>query len=188
MSQSKKSVCVFLGASFGNKKIYADGIKQLAEAIVSRDLNLVYGGGRLGLMGVLADSVLALGGEVVGVMPTALYEKEVHLGLSKLHVVNSMQERKALMAELSDGCISFPGGLGTFEEMYEFWSAAKIGLYYKPCGLLNIDNYYDKMLDFIQYVVREGFLSEEHQRLMQVSSDPVQLLDQMFTERFSKAV
>ena len=175
-----KHVCVFLGASFGNQKIYVDAIKQLGIEIANRQLTLVYGGGRLGLMGVLADTVLAQGGQVIGVMPTALYEKEVHLGLSTLYVVNSMQERKAMMAALSDGCLTFPGGLGTFEEMYECWSAAKIGLYDKPCGLLNIENYYDKMLDFINHVVKEGFLGEEHQQLMRVSTDAGELLDAMF--------
>lgn len=173
------TVSVFLGANFGDNPAYLQKTKQLAMEIAKRQLTLVYGGGRLGLMGVLADAVLEQGGKVIGVMAAPLYEKEAHLGLPVLHVANSMQERKAMMAELSDGCIALPGGIGTFEEVFEYWSAIKIGIYNKTCGLFNINHYYDKMIDFLRHVVDEGFLSEEHLELIKVSDNPSDLLDLM---------
>lgn len=173
------TVSVFLGANLGDNPIYLQKTKQLAAEIAKRQLTLVYGGGRLGLMGVLADTVLEQGGKVIGVMASALYEKEAHLGLPVLHVANSMQERKAMMADLSDGCIALPGALGTFEEIFEYWSAIKMGIYNKTCGLFNIHHYYDKLMDFLQHVVDEGFLTKEHLALIKLSDNPSDLLDLM---------
>jgi uncharacterized protein (TIGR00730 family) len=172
------SVCVFCGSSLGNDNAYKAAAEMTGRAIAKRGLTLVYGGARVGLMGSVADGALAEGGEVVGVLPRALQEKELaHASLSKLHVVNSMHERKALMAKLSDGFIALPGGIGTFEEIFEIWTWGQLGFHTKPAGFLNVAGFYDRLYDFIAHAVTQGFMRESHQRMMQFDSDIGALLD-----------
>jgi uncharacterized protein (TIGR00730 family) len=176
-----RSICVFVGASLGKNPAYLEATKQLGAELAKRNLHLVYGGGRLGLMGILADSVIQNGGTVTGVIPQVLHEREAHAGLSNLHIVNSMQERKKMMEELSDCFIALPGGLGTLEELCEFWNAAKIGVHKKPLALLNTENYFDKFLEFMDYSVDETFLKLHHRALIKVSTNPSQLLDDLIS-------
>jgi uncharacterized protein (TIGR00730 family) len=171
------SICVFCGSNTGKDAVYAEAARSLAQAIVSSGLKLVYGGGNIGLMGVLAEAVLAAGGHVTGVTPRRLLEKEVvHTGLSELHVVDTMHERKALMAELSDGFIALPGGLGTYEEMFEALTWAQLGFHRKPCGLLNVAGFYDRLADFLDHAVTERFLKAEHRAMLLVDSDAHKLV------------
>jgi len=143
------SLCVYCGSSSGKLNEYATAANALAAALVSLNIRLVYGGASIGIMGALADSVLALGGQVVGVIPKALAHKEVeHPNLTELHVTHSMHERKMRMAELSDGFIALPGGIGTLEELFEIWTWAQLGFHHKPCGLLNVAGYYDALIAF----------------------------------------
>ena len=157
-----KSVCVFCGSSFGNRKEYEAAARATGAAIARSGLRLVYGGARVGLMGAVADSALAEGGEVTGVLPVALQEKELaHTGLSELHVVASMHERKAMMADLSDGFIALPGGAGTLEELFEIWTWGQLGYHDKPCGFLNAAGFYDGLLTFLDRQRDEGFVRAE---------------------------
>lgn len=173
-----KSVCVFCGSSPGVGPAYAEAARALGRALVRRNLRLVYGGGNIGLMGILADAVLREGGEVIGVIPQALLAKEVaHRGLTQLHVVGSMHERKALMAERSDGFLALPGGYGTLEEFCEVLTWAQLGLHLKPCGLLNVNGYYDRLLQFLGRAVSQGFLRPEHRALVLVGGTPEEVLD-----------
>ena len=152
----------------------------MAAELVRQRIALVYGGGRIGLMGIIADEVLRLGGEVTGVIPEALMQREVgHVGLTQLHVVRNMHERKAMMAELSDGFIALPGGIGTLEELFETTTWAQLGMHEKPVGLLNVGGFYDGLIRFVQHMVGEGFLRQEHAQLMLHDADPVSLLEQM---------
>lgn len=178
-----KKVCVFIGASIGSDNQYIEKTKQLAKELVSRNLSIVYGGANNGLMGVLANTALEMKGEVIGVMPDVLVEKEIaHQQLTQLHQVNSMQERKKLLFELSDAFIVLPGGLGTLEELFEVWNAAKIGLHHKRIGLLNIDGYFNHLLEFLKDAVNKGFLKEAHLNLICVSDNPSHLLDTVMLE------
>jgi len=153
-----KNICVYCGSSPGRLKAYADAARALAEALVSRNIGLVYGGASIGIMGAVADHVLQLGGKAVGVIPEALMRKEVaHYRLSELYVTQSMHERKMRMAELSDGFIALPGGLGTLEELFEIWTWAQLGFHDKPCGLLNVEGYYDPLIEFLDHAVTEQF-------------------------------
>jgi uncharacterized protein (TIGR00730 family) len=157
---------------------YADAAKQLARGLVERGFGLVYGGGNVGLMNVIADAALELGGHVTGVIPDSLVSKEVaHLGLSDLRVVQSMHERKALMAKLSNGFIAMPGGIGTMEELFEVLSWAQLGLHEKPCGLLNVAGYYNPLVEFLDRAVTQDFLKPKHRALLLVESEPAILLD-----------
>ena len=157
---------------------YADAAKQLARCLVERGFGLVYGGGNVGLMNVIADAALELGGHVTGVIPDSLVSKEVaHRGLSDLRVVQSMHERKALMAELSNGFIAMPGGIGTMEELFEVLSWAQLGLHEKPCGLLNVAGYYNPLVEFLDRAVTQDFLKPKHRALLLVESEPAILLD-----------
>ena len=175
-----KNICVFCGSSKGANSAYSEAARQMGLALVRRRIGLVYGGGNIGLMGVIADTVLESGGEVIGVIPCALEEKEVaHAGLTKLHVVGSMHERKALMAELSDGFISLPGGFGTFEEFCEVITWSQLGIHAKPCGLLNVEGYYDALINLFDTGVEERFIRPEHRRIVLVDTNPERLLDQM---------
>lgn len=175
-----RSICVYCGASKGNSPVYEAGAIQLAQALVSKKLNLVYGGGNIGLMGVIADEVMKLGGRVTGVIPTALLDKEVgHDNLSNLHVVHNMHERKALMAELSDAFIAMPGGIGTLEELFEVFTWLQLGFHEKPLGILNINGYYDGLIVFLQHAVSSGFLKEIHLNQLIVEKDPMTLLQRM---------
>lgn len=172
-----KNICVYCGSSPGRLPTYAEGARALAAALVERGIGLVYGGSNLGVMGVLADEVLRLGGRVTGVIPETLVEKEAgHNGLSELRVTRSMHERKALMAELSDGFIALPGGLGTLEEILEIWTWAQLSLHEKPCGLLNTGGYYDRLGDFLDHARDEGFVRAQHREMMMVDDDPRRLL------------
>ncbi|NUQ62513.1 MAG: TIGR00730 family Rossman fold protein [Pirellulales bacterium] len=174
-----KSICVFLGSSPGRLPEYRQAAVHLGEELAGRGLRLIYGGGSIGLMTVIADRVLAEGGEVIGVIPQALVDKEVaHLGLTDLRIVGSMHERKALMADLADGFIALPGGMGTLEELCEILTWAQLGLHRKPCGLLDIAGYYDGLKRFFDHMVEERFLREEHRRLLLIAQDAGELLDQ----------
>ena len=171
------SICVFCGSNTGSGEVYADAARALARVIVAQGLKLVYGGGNIGLMGVLADAALAAGGEVIGVTPRRLLEKEVvHRGLGDLRVVDSMHERKALMAELSDAFIALPGGLGTLEETFEVLTWTQLGFHRKPCGLLNVAGFYDGLAAFLDHAVTERFLKPEHRAMVLTGDDPVALV------------
>lgn len=172
-----KNLCVYCGSSPGRDPAYADGARALAAALVRRDIGLVYGGSDLGLMGTVADEVLRLGGHVTGVIPETLVEKEAaHRGLSELRVTRSMHERKALMAELSDGFIAMPGGLGTLEEILEMWTWGQLSLHAKPCALLNIAGYYDRLGEFLDHAHAEGFVRVQHRQMLLVDADAERLL------------
>lgn len=173
-----KRVCVFCGSRSGASPVYEEGARRLGRVLAEAGVTLVYGGGRVGLMGVLADAVLDSGGEVVGVIPKALMRREIaHAGLSDLRVVDSMHERKALMSELSDGFVALPGGTGTMEEFFEVLSWAQLGVHDKPRGLFNVEGYYDPLLAFFDHVVSQGFLSEEQRSLVLVETEPEPLLE-----------
>lgn len=175
-------ICVFTGSSQGRRPEYAAAATELAAALLARRIGLVYGGAHVGLMGLVADAVIAGDGEVIGVIPEALVAKEVaHTGLPDLRIVASMHERKALMSDLSDGFIAMPGGIGTFEEFFEVLTWAQLGLHRKPCGLLNVAGYYDGLLMFLDHAVGQGFLRTEHRAMILVSDDANDLLDQMGT-------
>jgi len=175
---SKKKICVFTGSRHGALPEYSAAAKQLGQELVARGYALVYGGGNVGLMNVIADTVLGLVGEVVGVIPDSLVSKEVaHRGLTELRVVGSMHERKAVMAELSDGFIAMPGGIGTMEEFFEVLSWAQLGLHEKPCGLLNVSGYYDPLIQFLDHAVADDFIKPKHRALMIVEEKPATLLD-----------
>ncbi len=182
-----RSVAVFCGSNPGRRPEYADGAVALALALVAREVRVVYGGARVGMMGMLADAALAAGGEVVGVIPRQLLDAELaHPGLSELHVVGSMHERKALMAELSDGFVAPPGGIGTLEEFAEVTTWSKLGLHAKPTGLLNVLGYYDRLLGFLDHAVDERFLRDEHRGIVLTDAHPDPLLDAM--ERWTPPV
>jgi len=173
-----KRVTVFCGSSRGARPAYTDAARQMAAALVRRGLGLVYGGGCVGLMGTLADAVLAEGGEVIGVIPEALVQWEVaHRGCTELRVVGSMHERKALMAELADAFIALPGGYGTVEELCEVLTWSQLGLHVKPCGLLNVEGYYDPLLALLDHSVQERFLRPVHRSLLLQEREPERLLD-----------
>ena len=173
-----KAICVFTGSSPGARGDYAAAATALAEELVARGLDLVYGGANVGLMGTIADRVLELGGRVTGVIPESLVEWEVaHRGLTELRVVSSMHERKSLMADLSAGFIALPGGVGTLEETFEVLTWAQLGMHEKPCGLLNVAGYYDPLIDFLQHAVDERFLKNVHRELLMVEDSAASLLD-----------
>jgi uncharacterized protein (TIGR00730 family) len=181
----ERKICVFTGSRHGASSAYADAAEQLARDLVERGFGLVYGGGNVGLMNIIADAVLELGGHVTGVIPNALMSREVaHRGLSELRVVNSMHERKALMAELSDGFIALPGGIGTMEEFFEVLSWAQLGIHNKPCGLLNVAGYYDPLIEFLDRAVAQDFIKPKHRALLFVESEPAILLDR-FEEKLA---
>ena len=173
-----KNICVYCGSSLGRLDLYAQSARELAAALVDKNIGLIYGGASVGLMGLMADSVLAGGGKVTGVIPQSMVEKEiVHNGLTNLHITKSMHERKALMAELSDSFIALPGGIGTLEEIFEVWNWAELGLHRKPCGLLNIANYYDGLSDFLKHTVAEKFIKESHYEMLIIEKTPGRLLE-----------
>jgi hypothetical protein len=179
-----KNICVFAGSSTGNRKEYAAAARELGSALAKRDLGVVYGGGHVGLMGQLADEALAAGGRVIGVITEALLAKEVgHKGLTELRVVKSMHERKATMADLADGFVALPGGFGTLDEFFEAITWAQLGIHRKPCGLLNIANYFDGLLAFIDHSVAEAFVRREYRDMLSVSTTPAGLLDLMTRHR-----
>ncbi len=172
-----KRLCVYCGSSAGNRPEYTQAARELARAMVSRDTDLVYGGASVGVMGALADAVIKEGGEVIGIIPRGLLAKEVaHTGITELREVDSMHERKAMMADLSDGFIALPGGLGTIEEFFEIWTWAQLGMHRKPCGLLNAGRYFNKLIAFIDHTVSEQFVKKEHRSMVFVEQQPDILL------------
>ena len=173
-----KRICVYCGANRGRDPAFAVAARAMGEALARRGIELVTGGGRVGLMGVIADATLEAGGRVTGVIPQALMNKELgHAGLTDLIVTASMHERKAKMAELSDGFVAMPGGLGTYEELFEIWTWAQLGWHHKPCGLLNAAGFYDKLVAFLDGASDAQFLKPEHRAMLVVDADPDRLLD-----------
>ena len=177
-----RRVCVFCGSSVGNKPAYQDAARAMGKLLATRGIGLVYGGGAVGLMGVIADAALEAGGSVIGVIPQALFDREIgHGGVTDLRIVDSMHTRKAMMAELSDAFIAMPGGVGTFEEFFEAITWTQLGLHRKPCGLLNVDGFYTPLALFIDQAVSEGFIKPIHRTAVIVDSDPARLLDSLAT-------
>lgn len=175
-----KSVTVFCGSASGFRAEYAEAARRLGRLLVEQKIRLVYGGGNVGLMGIIADEVMSGGGEVCGIIPESLDKREVgHRGLTELHVVDSMHTRKAMMAEKADGFIAMPGGIGTFEEFFEILTWAQLGFHDKPCAILNVAGYYDALLALADNAVKEGFVRPVHRSLIIEDSDPEVLLEKM---------
>jgi uncharacterized protein (TIGR00730 family) len=178
MERRLKRICVFCASNAGNKLVYAEAARALGRLLVERGLGLVYGGGNVGLMGVIADAVVEARGEAIGVIPQALVDRELaHRGLAELHVVASMHARKQLMHELADGFIALPGGFGTLEELLETLTWGQLGLHAKPCGVLNVEGFYDPLLVLLDRAVDDGLLRREHRRLLLVDASAPALLD-----------
>ncbi len=170
-------LCVFCGSNPGSEPSYLAMARALGRMLAQENIALVYGGGAVGLMGAVADAALEGGGEVIGVIPQALMDKEIgHRGLADLRVVGSMHERKALMAELASGFIALPGGLGTFEELFEVWTWAQLGYHRKPCALLNAAGFYDRLISFLDDVVERGFVKPIHRSMLIVEDEPAALI------------
>ncbi len=175
-----KAVCVFCGSSFGARPAYREAAQAMGRAIAQKGIQLVYGGGNVGLMGVVADAALAAGGRVIGVIPEFLVQKELaHKGLTELHIVQSMHERKAMMAMLSEGFIALPGGFGTFEEFCEILTWSQLKLHNKPHGLLNVEGYYDPLIRQFNQALSEQFISPAHRAMVLEETDPLRLLERM---------
>lgn len=174
---SLRSICVFCGASTGANPVYREAAIKLGQHLAQHNIRLVYGGGAVGLMGVVADAAMAAGGEVIGIIPQSLKRAEVgHQGLTRLEVVDGMHARKARMAELSDAFIALPGGLGTLEELFEVWTWAQLGYHNKPLGLLDVKGFYSKLGDFLDQLVEEQFVRANHRAMLQLSETPGELL------------
>ena len=183
-ASAMRRICVFCGSSPGVREEYGAAARALGAALVRRNLGLVYGGAKVGLMGVLADTVLAAGGEAIGVIPNRLMTRELaHSGLSELRVVTSMHDRKREMADLADAFLALPGGIGTLEELTEVLSWAQLGLHGKPCGVLDVAGYFERLIAFLDHAVAERFLSPEHRAMLLVARDPDALLDRMAAYR-----
>jgi uncharacterized protein (TIGR00730 family) len=179
-----KSVCVFCGSSAGESPCYAESARRLGRLLARRGLELVYGGGSVGLMGVLADAALGAGGRVLGVIPDRLAKREImHLGLTELRIVRSMHERKAVMAEASDAFVALPGAFGTMDELFEILTWGQLGEHEKPIGLVNVAGYFDPLLDFLQRMTAERFLKPKHRDLLLVDEDECALLDRLSVHR-----
>lgn len=172
-----KAICVFCGSSFGTREAYADAARDTGRLIAEQGYTLVYGGARVGLMGTVADAALDAGGKVIGVLPKALEDKEIgHEGLTELHLVGSMHERKAMMADLSDAFIALPGGVGTLEEIFEVWTWGQLGYHQKPCGFLNIDGYYDDLIRFLDHQTDQGFTKDVMRTMVQIAGSPQEMI------------
>jgi len=175
-----KAIAVYCGASPGADPVYAAAARDLARVLVEHNIALVYGGGKVGLMGVIADEVLRLGGEATGVIPKALVEREVgHAGLTRLFVVKDMHERKAMMSDLAEGFIAMPGGMGTLEELFEMVTWAQLGIHAKPIGLLNVNGFYDRLGAFVDHMVGQGFVRPAHAALLNLDADPDALVQRL---------
>ncbi len=173
-----KKICVYCGSSSGERPEYRQAAKALGQAMGERGIDLVYGGAAIGIMGQIADTVLGNGGKVTGVIPTSLVNREIsHQGLTELVVVDSMHERKSLMAELSDGFIALPGGIGTLEEIFEVLTWAQLGFHEKPCALLNVAGYYDHLASFLTHAFDQGFIKKATRAKLMIQKDPALLLD-----------
>lgn len=180
MIQPLNSICVFCGSSPGGDAAYADAARSLARELVRRNLSLVYGGGSVGLMGILADEMLSAGGRAIGVIPQTLMDREVgHRGLTELHVVDTMHDRKALMAARAGAFLALPGGLGTLEELFEVWTWAQLGIHAKPVGLLNVNGFFDPLLAYLDRAVAERFLRAEHRGMLLVDERAEAMLERM---------
>ncbi|WP_413043161.1 TIGR00730 family Rossman fold protein [Pseudomonas sp. YJ42] len=174
---SLQSICVFCGASTGANPIYREAAIAMGQTLAANGIRLIYGGGAVGLMGVVADATMAAGGEVIGIIPQSLKDSEIgHTGLTRLEVVNGMHARKARMAELSDAFIALPGGLGTLEELFEVWTWGQLGYHSKPLGLLDINQFYSKLSHFLDHLVEEGFVKPRYRDMLQRSESPLTLL------------
>jgi uncharacterized protein (TIGR00730 family) len=179
-----KYVCVFCGSSKGEPAVYAASARHFGEVLAARGLGLVYGGGHIGLMGVVADAVLQAGGSVIGVIPRSMVERELaHRQLTELHVVETMHQRKALMAERADGFAALPGGFGTADELFEILTWRQLRLHSKPIGLLNVAGFFDPLLAWLDRAVADGFVRSEHRGLIRVAAEPESLLEGLFRER-----
>jgi uncharacterized protein (TIGR00730 family) len=177
-----KRICIYCGSSTGNQPLYREMAEAMGALLARRGIGLVYGGGNVGLMGIVADAALAGGGEVIGVIPRSLADREIaHGGVTDLRVVDSMHTRKALMAELSDAFIAMPGGVGTFEEFFEAVTWTQLGVHRKPCGLLNVGGFYTPLAAFIDQAVTEGFIKPIHRAVIVVDDDPERLLNSLAT-------
>jgi uncharacterized protein (TIGR00730 family) len=175
-----KSVAVYCGSSSGNKEIYTKQAQEMGRELAQRGLTLVYGGGCVGLMGTIADAVLAEGGKVIGVIPSFLADKELaHKGCTELHVVETMHQRKLLMADLAEGFVAMPGGFGTLEELFEVLTWGQLGLHGKPIGLLNVEGFYDQLIGLCDHMVGEAFLRAENRNQVLQNATPAALLDAM---------
>ena len=184
-----RRLCVFCGSSSGARTVYADAAAELGRELANSGVVLVFGGGCVGLMGVLADSVLAAGGQAIGVMPRALVEKEIaHTSLTKLHVVESMHQRKALMADLADAFLLLPGGFGSWEEFCEIVTWLQLGIHAKPCALLNVAGYYDGLLSLVSHALAEGFLRSAHKEMLIVEEVPRRLLGRLEAARIPSEI
>ncbi|MCK7612799.1 TIGR00730 family Rossman fold protein [Roseibium sediminicola] len=172
-----KAICVFCGSSYGTRETYADAARATGRVIAEQGYTLVYGGAKVGLMGTVADAALEAGGKVIGVLPRALEDKEIgHQGLTELHLVGSMHERKAKMADLSDAFIALPGGVGTLEEIFEVWTWGQLGYHQKPCGFLNIDGYYDDLIRFLDHQTEQGFTKDVMRAMVQIAGTPEEMI------------
>ena len=179
-----KAVCVYCGSSPGSDPAFVAAARGVGRELAAAGRTLIYGGGRIGMMGAVADAALAAGGRVVGVIPQALVDREVaHPGLTELRVVRSMHERKALMAELADGFLALPGGLGTLEELFEAWTWGQLGLHAKPYALLNVGGLFDRLLEFLDQLVEQRLVQPEHRAMLRVGTDPAAVIADMAAYR-----
>ncbi|MCY4356756.1 MAG: TIGR00730 family Rossman fold protein [Gammaproteobacteria bacterium] len=178
MNDKLRSICIYCGSATGADTQYAAAARELSREIVKRNMRLVYGGASIGLMGVVADTVLEAGGDAIGVLPKNLFRKEVpHENLTRMILVDSMHERKAKMAELADGFIALPGGLGTLEELLEMLTWSQLKIHEKPCAMLNVSGYYDQLIEFLDHSVLQGFIRSAHREMLIIDSQPAVLLD-----------
>lgn len=175
-----QSVCIFCGSNTGREAVYTGATRELVRTLAAAGLRIVFGGGNIGLMGVVAEAALAAGAEIIGVTPRKLLEREVvHTGLTELHVVDSMHERKVMMAEISDAFVALPGGMGTLDEMFEMITLNQLGLQRKPCALYNVAGFYDGLCDFLNHAVAERFIRAEHRDMIVVEDDPARLIERL---------
>jgi hypothetical protein len=170
-------LCVFCGSKPGDNPAYAEAAAALGHMLAEQRIGLVYGGASVGLMGVIADATLQAGGDAIGVIPQSLVDKEIaHPDLTQMHIVSGMHERKALMADLSDGFIALPGGIGTLEELFEIWTWAQLGMHSKPCVLLNVVGYYNQLIGFLDQMTQAGYLKESSRSMLRIASNPVEAI------------
>ena len=179
-AQQVQRACIFCGSSPGARPAYTEAAEDLGMLLVQNGITLVFGGATVGLMGRLADTVVSEGGEAIGVIPQALVDREIaHLGLTDLHVVDTMHERKQRMADLSDAFVALPGGLGTLDELFEIYTWAQLGMHRKPIGLMNVEGYFDGLVGFLEHAVAERFVREDHRDMLIVENEPAPMLERL---------